>query len=95
MTSHIGPGKWENTHSLFDFVFLTLPSTQNQLDYVDHLMSVSKWMRIFMSRLKQFFSVHFFDSERLCVPSSDIIFPTEIACHHFPSSRMTNYELES
>lgn len=36
-----------------------------------------------------------FDRERLLIPSSDITFPTEIACHHLRSSRMTNYELES
>ena len=32
LTSHGGPGEWEDTYSFFDFIFLAFPSTRNQLD---------------------------------------------------------------
>lgn len=90
-TCGLGPEKWENT---LWFYFSHTAFTES-VRLGRHLVPVSQWMAIFMSTLKQFLSVHFSDRERLLIPSWDITFPTEIACHHLPSSRMTNHELES
>lgn len=91
--SHSGPRNRENTYSFVWFLF-----------FLEWLLltirlgrppGVCLWMGIFRSSLKQFLSVHFFDRERLLIPSSDITFPSEIACQHPPRSRMTHYELQS
>lgn len=77
--SHSGPRNRENTYWFLFFLEWLLLTIR-----LGRPPGVCLWMGIFMSSLKQFLSVHFFDRERLLIPSSDITFPSEIACQHPP-----------